>query len=61
MFNKVYKSNTNTFSQEWGSGTITPVYKSEDRNTLGNYRGITIQLVESIISISELYSNSSEN
>ena len=32
-------------------GTITPIYKSEDRNTVGNYRGITIQLVTS-----ELYS-----
>ena len=50
---QVYESNT--FPQEWGSSTITPVYKSEDRNTLGNYWGITIQLVESIIS--ELYSS----
>ena len=38
-----------TFPQEWGCGTITPVYKSKD--TVGNYRGITIQLV-----ISKLYS-----
>ena len=42
---------SNSFPQEWGCSTITPVYKSEDRNTGGNYRGITIQLV-----ISKLYS-----
>jgi len=42
---------SNTFPQEWGCGTITPVYRPKDRNTVGNYRGITIQLV-----ISKLYS-----
>jgi len=41
IFNKMYESST--FPQEWGCGTITPVYISGDRTTVGSYRGITMQ------------------
>ena len=45
----MYKSKT--FPKNGVVVLITLVYKSEDRNTVGNYRGIIIQLV-----ISKLYS-----